>query len=159
MFSKRPAFQCPGTARGTLAYGRRKKEQVDRWRSSRSKVNTFIVNYSMQKMSPLWRRQRAVQRRRLTALRAPYRNRAGHRPWLESANAPSHRCTHARLDCDGSPPLTHSQCSALTQGLAQCRRASFVSGTGPRPAHMQGWSGDRCANYICAPCLVVLALH
>jgi len=26
-----------------------------------------------------------------------------------------------------------------------------------RPAHMQGWSGDRSANYICAPCLAVFA--
>ena len=48
----------------------------------------------------------AVQRRRLTALRAPCRKRAGHRPWLsECANTLS---ATAALDCD-SPPPPHAQ--------------------------------------------------
>ena len=78
----------------------------------------------------------AVQRRRLTALRAPYRNRAGHRPWHRALTyAPSHRCTHARLDCHSQSVrhfLVLTACSthphaqsvfSATQGLAQCRPA------------------------------------
>ena len=54
---------------------------------------------------------RVVQRERLTALQAPCRKRAGHKPWLESAYAPSHRCTHARLDC---------HCQRLLTVLTEC---------------------------------------